>query len=180
MRSDKAKDIALLGGSFNPPHIGHIEICRYLLGRGNIDQVWIIPCFQHPFGKSLAPFEDRLAMCRFTFQEFGERVWITDIERRLGGVSHTVRTIEHFKYRFPGRGFALVFGSDVSGERCEWRDFDRIRKMVSIVEIPRGRDSFIACISSSEIRERIRNGEDISQYVVTPVSVYIVTHGLYY
>ena len=172
--------IGILGGSFNPPHIGHVEICRYLLDRGECDQIWVVPCYQHPFGKSLAPFEDRLTMCRFNFQDFGDKVWVTDVERRLGGVSHTVRTLEHFRFQFPDKKYALIVGSDVAGEKDDWRDFDKIKGVAAVIEVPRGPSSPITNISSTEIRRRIKGGEKCDQYMMPHVTVYVVTHGLYH
>lgn len=180
MVSDRVKKVGLLGGSFNPPHIGHLEICRHLLDHKGCDQVRVIPCFQHPFGKELASFEDRLAMCRFAFQELGGRVRVDDVERSLGGVSHTVRTIQHLKFTYPDKDFTLVVGTDVGSEKGDWKDFDRIKEMVSIFEIPRGKTSFITDISSTEIRRKIKEGEEFGAFVAEPVSVYIITRGLYH
>jgi len=174
------KRVAILGGSFNPPHLAHIEICKYLLNRNLCNQVWIMPCLEHPFGKVLADYEHRLAMCRFTFQEFGEKVWVTDIERSMGGVSHTIRTIQHFKFQYPDTSFSLVIGDDVKNEKDAWKDFDEITKMISLIEVPRGPKSPIPDISSTEIRRRIRENEKNSDLVVLPVAVYIVTHSLYH
>lgn len=176
----ESKRIALFGGSFNPPHVGHVEICQYLLDRGDCDEIWIIPCFQHPFGKSLAPFEDRLTMCRFTFQEFMSKVRVLDVEKRLGGMSHTVKTIQHLKIKYPNTKFMLIMGSDISEERSEWKDFDKIKEMVEVIEVPRGPDSPITDISSTEIRRRIQDGEKYVDLVPLPVAVYIITHGLYH
>lgn len=180
MTSDNAKKIGIFGGSFNPPHVGHVDICKYLFASGACDQIWVVPCFLHPFGKPLASFEDRLTMCRFTFQEFREKVWVTDVERRLGGISHTVRTIQHFKYQHTDKEFALIVGKDVAGEKEDWKDFERIKKLAATIDIPRGPASPITDISSTEIRRRIRSGEEFSKFVAMPVAVYIITHGLYH
>lgn len=174
------KRVGILGGSFNPPHLGHLQICKYLFGRRECDEIWIIPCFQHPFGKIMAPYEDRLTMCRFTFQEMAGRVWVTDVERRLGGVSHTIRTLHYLKLQHPNFKFALIIGSDVAGDKEEWKEFNRIKDIADIIEIPRGENSPIINISSTDIRSKIRAGEKYDNFVLTPVAVYIVTHGLYH
>ncbi len=180
MVEQKTRRVGLFGGSFNPPHVGHIDICRYLFSNRVLDEVWVIPCFQHPFGKALEPFDDRLTMSRFTFQEFGEKVKVLSIERELGGVSHTVRTIQYLKDQNPNLRFGLIVGSDVALEQQDWKDFDEITSMTPLIEVPRGAGSPITNISSTEIRRRISEGEKYDECVTTPVAVYIVTHGLYH
>lgn len=175
-----SENIGIFGGSFNPPHVGHADICRHLLGNNIVDEIWIVPCFQHPFNKPLAPFDDRLTMCRFAFQEFKRRASVSDVERRLGGVSHTVRTIRHFRKQYPRNNFSLIIGADISDEKEDWKDFREIKEMADLIELPRGKDSFITDISSSEIRKKIKNGEEYSKFIANPVAVYIVTHGLYH
>lgn len=177
---EKKIRVGLLGGSFNPPHLGHADICKYVLDRDLCDRVWIIPCFTHPFGKPMAPFGARLTMCRFAFQDFGEKVWVSDVEKALGGVSHTVKTIEHLRAKNPNKIFSLIMGADVSREKEQWREFERIRDLVNIIEIPRGPNGPIMDISSTEIRRLIKGGESYGNYVVIPVAVYIVTHALYH
>ena len=74
--------IAILGGSFSPPHEGHVAICAWLLDSAEVDRVVAIPCYEHPFGKELAAFDDRLRMCQIAFEEFGSRVEVLDLEKR--------------------------------------------------------------------------------------------------
>lgn len=173
------KRIAVFGGSFNPPHLGHVKICEYLLDTVGADEVWVIPCFIHPFGKVLASFEDRLAMCRFTFQDFRDRVRILPLEKELGGVSYTVRTLKNLLERYQSNQFMLVVGGDITSELSEWDSLDEIREMAKIVRVPRGANSFVPNISSTEIRDNIRNGRPFADLVTREVAVYIITHGLY-
>jgi nicotinate-nucleotide adenylyltransferase len=172
--------IAILGGSFNPPHIGHAAICGWLLGKNQAERVWVIPCYEHPFGKELAPFDDRYRMCLFTFGQFGAKVEVSDIERRLGGVSFTIRTIEYLKEHFPRVRFSFVTGGDVNAERSKWHDFVKLEKLIPIIKIPRGEYSHIPNVSATEIRTRIESGKPISKMVDPAVAVFIATHGLYH
>ena len=55
--------VALLGGSFNPPHVGHLLAAHYVRATQGVDEVWLMPAYHHPFGKALADFEHRAAMC---------------------------------------------------------------------------------------------------------------------
>ena len=176
---NKIKKIGLLGGSFNPPHLGHIQICHHIFDRGLSEEIWVVPCYAHPFQKELAPFADRLAMCKLAFKDLGDKVQVSEIEKKLGGISHTVRTIEHLKLQFPDISFGLIVGSDISKEKDDWKDFERIENLVDIIEVPRRKDSPIIDISSTEIRSKIKREENVDQYVLEVVVQYIKSNQLY-
>lgn len=178
-RTQEKKRVAIFGGSFNPPHVGHTAICKWLFARGIADEVWVVPCFIHPFGKELLPFDDRIAMCRLAFNKLGLKIAILDIERELGGVSYTKRTIEELKRRYPNHRFMLVTGDDVQEQTDGWREFGAIREMVDIVRIPRGAASPIPDISSTEVRRRLAERESHAELVENEVAIYIVTKGLF-
>ena len=147
-----SKSIALFGGSFNPPHIGHYEIARRAARRKTIDEVWIVPVYRHPFGKKMASFADRLRGCRSFFKPLGPKVKVKDWERRLGGTSYTIRLIRHLKKKYPRHKFCLILGADAYRERKEWKDFEAIKKEVGLIVFPRGKKSPIPDVSSTEIR----------------------------
>lgn len=65
-------DIALLGGSFNPPHVGHLMAAVYVRATLRAREVWLLPSFHHPFGKQLAPFEARVEMCEAMARDTGD------------------------------------------------------------------------------------------------------------
>lgn len=176
---DKRKRIALFGGSFNPPHIGHTEICRWLVSTGDFDEVWVVPCFVHPLGKGLIPFEDRVRMCELAFDDLGLPIAILDIERELGGASRTLRTIEELIRRHPSYLFALAVGGDIGEQEKHWHRFDRIAELVDIVRIPRGADSHIPDVSSTELRRLIAAGNQYNDMVEPAVADYISKKNLY-
>ena len=66
--------VALFGGSFNPPHVAHQLAALYVLETAPVDELWFVPAFEHAFGKPLAPFDDRLAMCELAAAALGPRV----------------------------------------------------------------------------------------------------------
>jgi len=173
------KRIGIFGGSFNPPHKGHVEICRHIFKRNDVDQIWIVPCFKHPFDKDLAVYEDRIIMCRFAFSEFFGRVKISDVEKILGDVSYTVRTLDYFKARYPDNKYFLIMGSDTAEDAPTWKEAGRLRTLASIIEVPRGDSSPISNISSTDVRSAIKFGNKFAELVPRDVAVYIVTHGLY-
>src|SRR5678816_1236754 len=92
--------VAIFGGSFNPPHVAHMLAVVYALSTQQIERVLVVPVFQHPFAKELAPFEDRLAMARLALGWL-PRTEVSTIERELGGESRTLRTIEALADRHP-------------------------------------------------------------------------------
>lgn len=120
--------VAVFGGSFNPPHVAHVLGAAFVLTTGEVDRVLIVPCFQHPFAKALAPFDDRLAMCRLAFAPLAA-VEVSDVERDLGGESLTVRTLEHLATRFPDWRLRLVVGADVVAEMDRWTRPERVRAL---------------------------------------------------
>ena len=104
---------------------------------------------------------------------------LKNIEKKLGGISHTIRTIEHLKKENPDCRFYLVTGTDVRREAPDWYQFDRIREIVSIIEVPRGETSPIPNVSSTEIRKKIDKGESFHKHVESEVAIYIITKSLY-
>lgn len=173
------KRVGLFGGSFNPPHVGHTKICHWLFDENLIDELWVIPCFIHPFGKDLLPFEDRVIMSRLAFYKLDHEIRVLDVERELGGTSYTLRTIEHLKEKEPKADFYLITGEDVGNQSEAWRDFDKIKELVKVIEVPRGKNSPIPDISSTEVRRRLAAGEPFASLVETEIAVYLVTRGLF-
>lgn len=147
-----SKKIALFGGSFNPPHAGHYEMARRAACRRTIDEVWILPVWRHPFGKKMAPFSERLRLCRRFFRPLGKKVKVKDLERRLGGTSYTIRLLRHLEKKHPRRQFFLILGGDAYRGRKGWKDFGEIRKLARLIIFPRGARSPIPDVSSTEIR----------------------------
>ena len=173
------KKIGIFGGSFDPPHLGHLEICRHFLNTEKLDQIWVVPCYKHPYSKEMASFDDRITMCKFAFGEFFGRVKISDIEKVMGGISYTVSTLERFITEYPDNRYYLLLGEDAGDDYRNWKGAKRIENIAKIMLVPRGEGSFIPDISSTEIRKAIETGGNFRDKVTKEVAVYIVTHGLY-
>ncbi len=182
------KEIALLGGSFNPPHVAHLMASYWVLSTQGVSEVWLLPSYRHPFGKALAPFEDRLRMCELAAGALGG-VHVCGAEAELADdplVGKTARTLEHLREKHPSRRFALVVGTDVLGETDKWYRWDRVKELARIIVVgrqghPRGAEGrpLLPAVSSTEIRDRLRRGEDVSALVPGPVLAYIREKGLY-
>lgn len=182
-----AREIALLGGSFNPPHVGHVMAAWWTLATQGVDEVWLLPSFVHPFGKPLAPWEDRVRMCELAVAAIrGVRVCTVEAELRddpLAG--RTVRTLEHLIASHPGHRFALVVGTDILAETDRWYRFDRVKELARLVVV--GRQGFqpapgapsLPAVSSTAIREAIARGEDVTGLLTAEVARYVAGRALY-
>lgn len=176
--------IALFGGSFNPPHIAHEMVCLYVLETTDIDQVWLVPTYRHPFNKPLAPYADRFRMCELACQRLGDGVVVSRIEEELGSVSRTVNTIRALAERHPDHRFHLVVGADILDETDKWYQWDEIERLAPPIVI--GRPGYgdanrpaLADVSSTEVRARLARGQSALPLVSRAVMDYIAAKGLY-
>jgi nicotinate-nucleotide adenylyltransferase len=182
-----AKEIALLGGSFNPPHVAHLMAAYWTLATQGVSEVWLLPAYRHPFGKDLEPFEDRLRMCQLAAAAIrGVHVCTAEADLRDDPlVGKTVRTLEHLTLKHPTVRFALVVGADILAETDKWYRFDRVRELARLIVVgraghPDGAGApALAPVSSTEVREKLRRGEDVSALVPRKVLDYIRERGLY-
>jgi nicotinate-nucleotide adenylyltransferase len=183
----RGKSIALLGGSFNPPHVAHLMAAYWTLATQDVSEVWLLPSYRHPFGKDLAPFEDRLEMCALAARGL-RGVGVCGAEAELAGdplVGKTARTLEHLHAKHPDHAFSLVIGADVLPDTGKWYRWDRVEALARIIVV--GREGFPAvpgapslpAISSTEIRARLARGEDVSGLVPRRVRAYVEAKGLY-
>jgi nicotinate-nucleotide adenylyltransferase len=180
-------EVALLGGSFNPPHVAHMMAAYWTLATQGISEVWLLPSFRHPFGKALAPFEDRVRMCELAARAV-QGVQVCTAEAELAGdplVGKTARTLEHLVERHPALRFALVIGADIVAETEKWYRWDRIVQLARIIVVGRqghpeaGVLPPLPGISSTDVRSRIGRGESVAALVPAPVIRYIEERGLY-
>jgi nicotinate-nucleotide adenylyltransferase len=189
--------VALFGGSFDPPHVGHQLACLYVLLTYPVDQVWMIPVYRHAFDKRCAPFAQRVALCELAAAAVGPRVRVCTIEEELSGQSYTLRTVQALRERHPEHEFALVVGADLSKERERWYGWPELAKLVPFLVLGRGgvsgsggpvppaRDHVHAdgielpAVCSTDVRARLQGGELPEGLVDRRVLAYIVEHGLY-
>jgi nicotinate-nucleotide adenylyltransferase len=184
-------NVAIFGGSFNPPHVAHVLAAAYVLACFDVDRCLVVPTFRHPFAKSLAPFEDRLAMCRLAFADLA-RVSISALEEELGGESRTVRTLEHLHAQHPEWRMRLVVGADVVHEMDRWWSPARVRELapplvlgrlgVARVALPPGHEDapcVLPEVSSTAIRTALARGESVGALVPREVERYARERGLY-
>jgi nicotinate-nucleotide adenylyltransferase len=172
-------DIAIVGGSFDPPHLAHVEVLQHLLNSKRFDEIWVVPAGQHPFKKASASFKNRIAMCHLAFDPLGKKVKIVDEDEKLSG--YTIDLIKHLHNKFSEYHWTFVGGSDLKEEISRWKEPQTLKKYLDLEFLPRPPDpaSPFAPISSTEIRERIKNRLSIDDFVSNAVKDYIDQHGLY-
>jgi nicotinate-nucleotide adenylyltransferase len=176
--------VAIYGGSFNPPHVAHQLAALYVLETQPVDELWFVPCFKHPFEKSLESFEDRLEMCRRAAAALGPRARVSDCEGRLGGESRTLRTVTALRTENPGIELALIIGADLVRELPSWYGSAELQRLVRFIVVGRGGfeggvGPAMPAISSSEVRERLRTGQPVDALVPRSVLDYVRERKLY-
>lgn len=182
--------IALFGGSFDPPHIGHMMACYYVLSTMDIDEVWIVPSYRHPFEKESLDYNLRVKMCELSVSLLKDKVRVMRLEEELGARGeqpvYTIDLLKYVKERFPDNRFYFVIGSDILLETEHWKDFDKIEHYAKlIILIRRGVDtaedykSVLPDISSSIIRDNIGKNIPIKGLVTKEVLGFIEENNLY-
>jgi nicotinate-nucleotide adenylyltransferase len=178
--------IGLLGGSFNPPHLGHLLIATAVYAVEEIDHLWVIPTASHAFGKDLAPFVDRVRMCHLAFRHLAGGAAVLDIEERLPKPSYTVNLLRALHAVRPGIKPVWIAGSDVLADLPRWREPDEVQRLARFVVVPRkgyeggarlGID--LPLLSSTDVRTMHREGRSIEGLVDREVLAYIERRGLY-
>lgn len=175
---------AVFGGSFDPPHVGHVLAAQWVLSTQPIEAVVVIPALVHAFGKPLEPFPHRRRMCELAFGGVrGARV--SDIEAHMPSPSYTVHTLERLRAEHPGVGWRLMIGSDLVAQLPTWREGERVASLAPPLVIGRGGhldgDEEIAMptVSSTEVRRRFAAGEPVDAIVPRAVHDYVTRFGLY-
>ena len=179
-------DVAVFGGSFNPPHIAHLLACTVVLATDEVDRLVVVPTYRHPFAKALAPYEDRVAMCHLAMGWL-PRVEVSRIEEVLGGESRTLRTLEHLAAEHADWRLRIVIGADVLAEAPRWVGFDAIEKLAPPIVLGRagfdvpGASLVLPEVSSTQVRAAIERGDwdSIASLVPRAVLEYARAHELY-
>lgn len=187
--------IGLYGGSFDPVHLGHLLVARAACEELELDRLYFIPAAQSPFKPAAAPAPaaDRLRLLRLALAGFTE-CEIDDQEIRRGGISYTIDTLRDYRRRFPAAQFHYLIGADHVALLPKWRDADELAGSAEFIVIPRpgqppvpfpppfrGRSlsGFPLGVSSSQIRERVKNRRPIDLLVGPAVAEAIRNYRLY-
>ncbi len=164
---------ALYGGSFDPPHFGHQMAILYLLEGGYADEVRVIPCFDHPFGKELSPFPLRLSYCEALVRPFGGRAVVDPIEETLARPSYSYRTAESLAARFPEDQLRWIIGSDAAQAADQWAESDRLQRVAPFLVLARKgappdknqAPLVLPEVASRDLRQRLAQGENLKGWI---------------
>jgi nicotinate-nucleotide adenylyltransferase len=178
-------EVALFGGSFDPPHIGHLLAASYVVATEPVDELWLVPVFQHPFGKPLkGSFDHRVALCE-AMATLLPRTRVSRAEQESGR-ARTVDLLEWLRDKHPQTRFALVLGTDLDAEKPQWKNFARIEELARIVTVQRGGYASDAAhgpaipeVSSTQVRSLLASGGDVSKLLPRPVLQAIRAAGTY-
>jgi nicotinate-nucleotide adenylyltransferase len=186
--------IGILGGTFDPPHNGHLALATAAIAELELSKVIFIPARVPPHKPAgdVSPEQDRLAMLKLAIS-VDCRFELSEIEIKRDGPSFTVDTLARLKADNPGDEFLFLIGSDNVSEMENWHEPDQILKLVRVAATVRPghsiRGKFADVIetfemppvdiSSTAIRERVKSGESISGMVPGSVEDYIKSKGLY-
>lgn len=194
--------VAVFGGSFDPPHIGHVLACQYVIATHPVDEVWMVPCFRHPFQKRTTDYAHRVKMCERAAATLGPRCKVSTIEEELGGAGYTLHLVRALRSRHPEHELSLVIGADLVAERERWYGAHELALLVPFIVLGRaqGRPATetpssaptagfrdyrhaealdLPEVSSTKVREALREGRSPSGWVPSTVLSYIETHRLY-
>ncbi len=192
---ERMKKITIFGGAFDPIHYGHLIIAKDILEKIEAQKIIFLPNPLPPHKKSFASFPDRINMLNLTIKGNPE-FECSDVEVRLPGPSYTINTLRAIKKKMNILNISFIIGMDSAVEFNIWKDPVELLEEFDIIVIPRdgykkkdviGRFKkkmiFLNTrrieISSTEIRERIKEGRDIKYLTPDSVIDYIVKKGLY-
>jgi nicotinate-nucleotide adenylyltransferase len=193
--------LGVLGGTFDPVHLGHLAAARAAKECASLDRVVLMPSAHPPHRMdAVADAAERLAMCRLAVE--GDPAFeVSDLEIRRGGPSYTVDTLDELRRSESASELFLILGWDAARLFASWREPQKVRDLASVVVVSRpgtespdgaalraaGLDAsrVVLCleptpdISASRLRRAIAAGEPIEGLVPEPVERYIAERGLY-
>jgi nicotinate-nucleotide adenylyltransferase len=194
--------LGILGGTFNPPHLGHLVCAQEAHRELSLDHVLLIPARippHKPVEHEPGP-QHRLEMCRLAAAD-DERLAVSDMELQRPGPSFTVDTLKSLRYQASQDELVLILGGDIAAGLTEWHEPERVLELATVAIAERRgttRDSvnetlgklrggdqarFFAMprigISSTMVRRRVGARQPIRYFVPDQVEGYIKRHGLY-
>ncbi|MBW3630432.1 MAG: nicotinate-nucleotide adenylyltransferase [Gemmatimonadetes bacterium] len=194
MSASAPQRIGILGGTFDPPHVGHLMVAADVFAALELDRLLLIPSASPPHkqGQVRATAEQRLAMVR-TAADGDDRFEVDDIELRRPGASYTVDTLRELRTRYHGAELFFVIGMDQFRELHTWREPEEVARLARLAVVSRDGDLLVGespipvvpvavtriDLSATDIRRRIHAGESIRYFVPDPVREFIEREGLY-
>ncbi len=201
-----AKRIGIMGGSFDPVHMGHLVIAQDAVERLELSEIIFIPAAIPPHKQHIQQVdaEHRMNMLKLALEQ-DLRFSVSEVELQRGGVSYTIDTVRALKAEQPDVEWVLIVGGDTLVDLHNWYKIDELLKLCEVASFLRPGDASLEAvaskimlsdtqkerlldnvvdahlieISSTEIRMRIAEGLSIRYLVPPEVEMYIFEHGLY-
>jgi nicotinate-nucleotide adenylyltransferase len=184
--------IGICGGTFDPFHRGHLEPVLHARGEMQWDRVLYIPAWKQPFksDRETASGYHRFTMASLATQNH-DWLYVDDIELQRGGTSYTVDTLAALHERYRGATFDWIIGEDNVAQLSQWREPERLFQMARFVVLNREgarraplpnvvyAETSLVNVSSTQIRQCVREGKPIDAFVDPLVARYIHHYGLY-
>ena len=187
----KKNRIGLYFGTFNPIHIGHLAIANYLVENSELDEIWMVVTPHNPHKKKKTLLDDyqRLHLVHLATDDY-DKIKASNIEFSLPQPSYTVNTLAHLSEKYPDKDFTLIMGEDNLKSLHKWKNYQAILDDYSIIVYPRVSsgeipdqfinhskiskvDAPIMEISSTMIRNGIREGKDLRYFMHHQVQEYV-------
>ena len=178
--------VGLFFGTFDPLHNGHIGICKKVLEKKIVDEIWLVITPLSPHKKSEQIIDEylRLDMIRGAIDQF-LYIKVLDIEFKMKKPNFTFHTLKEIKKKFPSNNYSIIMGEDNFLKIDTWKNSSFIKSNFKIISYPRSSKSVdnvfnnFYDISSKEIRHLVKNKSDISRYVPKEVNRFIKERNLY-
>lgn len=197
------KGLGILGGTFDPVHMGHLHMAEAVYERMQLEQIMFIPAYvaPHKVGLDFAPAEERFRMTQLAVEPYSQFI-VSDIELRRSGVSYTIDTVRELSKIYADRELYFIIGADSVVQLHTWNNIYDLLELATFVAAGRPgyegvMEQVVATlgaeaakrivlldtpeydISSTDIRTRIRSGQSLAGLVPSAVEEYIRSHGLY-
>lgn len=198
-----SKGLGILGGTFDPIHLGHLQMAEAVHESMQLEQIIFIPAYvaPHKVGLDFAPATDRFAMTKLAVEHY-DNFSVSDIELCRSGVSYTIDTLRELHCLYPDKKLYFIIGADSVVQLHTWNNIEEMMQLATFVGAGRpgyegvmeevvkhlgeqARKHILLLdtpeydISSTEIRTRIHQGKNLTGLVPEVVEQYIYKHGLY-
>jgi nicotinate-nucleotide adenylyltransferase len=184
--------IGVLGGTFDPIHVGHLVAASEVHHALGLDTVLLVPANAQPLKPApTASGSERLAMCE-AVAATDPRLGVSDVDVARGGATYTVDTLADLRKGNPGAEFFFITGADALATLPRWKDYETLITLATFVGVTRPGHSLNQsdaphvlvdvpgmAVSSTEVRDRVRAGAPIRYLVPDAVARHIELHSLY-
>jgi len=194
--------IAVLGGSFNPVHLGHLQAAEAVLKKTKANEVWFLPCHFHPFkkNKEFVSDRERIEMLRLALkgkQNMKLSLFEINLGKKTRRESRTLATVKALRKKYPKKEFAWIIGSNLVREIKKWAEFEELISLIQFIVVPIKESKNwrkekwlkenkavilrqeIEDVSSTKIRCLIKQGKTVREFLPEKVFGFVAENNLY-